>query len=217
MPSFSAFRPNIAVVESPNCGADRMGMAVEGVVLHNTADPKESRVLIWFQDSQAKASAHFVIARNGHITQCVPLEEVAWHAGASKMLYRGAENPNVNLFTIGIELCNCGRLNKDPVSGRLYYVVAGKQFDYDGLPAVEAGLIFGNGQVVKGLWEPYAKPQLAMLKWLLEELQKEGYPVKNLVGHEEIAVPMGRKQDPGPLFPWEAFERDIPRKTQFQK
>lgn len=28
------------------------------------------------------------------------------------------------------------------------------------------------------------------------------FPIRSLVGHADIAVPVGRKSDPGPLFPW---------------
>ena len=30
----------------------------------------------------------------------------------------------------------------------------------------------------------------------------EAYDIIDLVGHDEVAVPKGRKVDPGPLYPW---------------
>ena len=33
------------------------------------------------------------------------------------------------------------------------------------------------------------------------------FPIKDFVGHEEIAVPAGRKTDPGALFSWECFNK----------
>lgn len=47
-----------------------------------------------------KVSAHFVIDRQGAITQFVNTDEKAWHAGASSYLGRD----NYNEFSIGIEL-----------------------------------------------------------------------------------------------------------------
>tara|TARA_R100001530_G_scaffold38185_1_gene29597 strand:- start:2049 stop:2528 length:480 start_codon:yes stop_codon:yes gene_type:complete len=32
---------------------------------------------------------------------------------------------------------------------------------------------------------------------------KENYSIKNIVGHEEIALPKGRKKDPGKRFDWD--------------
>lgn len=47
-----------------------------------------------------KVSSHLLIKRNGEITQYVPFNQRAWHAG--KSTYKGKEN--CNDFSIGIEL-----------------------------------------------------------------------------------------------------------------
>lgn len=49
---------------------------------------------------QLQVSSHVVISRNGHITQFVPFNKRAWHAGVSK--YQG--RTQCNNFSIGIEL-----------------------------------------------------------------------------------------------------------------
>ncbi len=51
------------------------------------------------------------------------------------------------------------------------------------------------------LWYPYSEAQVQALIVLLKDIvQRNGMPVKNIIGHSDIA-PM-RKLDPGPLFPW---------------
>jgi len=51
------------------------------------------------------------------------------------------------------------------------------------------------------LWEPYAEPQILTLIALLRDIvQRHGIEPRNIVGHSDVAP--GRKQDPGPLFPW---------------
>ena len=47
-----------------------------------------------------KVSAHFLIQRNGAVTQYVPILQRAWHAGVSRWL----ERSNCNDFSVGIEL-----------------------------------------------------------------------------------------------------------------
>ena len=47
-----------------------------------------------------QVSAHFYIARDGHIRQYVPIHRRAWHAGISH--YQGRDN--CNDFSVGIEL-----------------------------------------------------------------------------------------------------------------
>ena len=50
--------------------------------------------------SDLKVSAHLLISRVGDVTQYVPLNKKAWHAGDS--IFKGREN--CNEFSIGIEL-----------------------------------------------------------------------------------------------------------------
>ena len=50
--------------------------------------------------AELKVSAHLLISRVGDVTQYVPLNKKAWHAGDSKY----EERENCNEFSIGIEL-----------------------------------------------------------------------------------------------------------------
>jgi AmpD protein len=64
----------------------------------NTLDPHDHP---YFQDIyQIKVSAHLLIRRDGSITQYVPFNRRAWHAGISD--YQGRDR--CNDFSIGIEL-----------------------------------------------------------------------------------------------------------------
>jgi len=47
-----------------------------------------------------RVAAHFVVDRNGHITQFVPTGQRAWHAGAS--IWQGREQ--CNDYSVGIEM-----------------------------------------------------------------------------------------------------------------
>ena len=62
--------------------------------------------------------------------------------------------------------------------------------------------------------EPYAEAQIIALLGLLESLRREVPSLKFIAGHEELdttevpasddeTVPVRRKLDPGPLFPWQ--------------
>jgi len=58
----------------------------------------------YYRDIHAlRVSAHFLIRREGTVTQFVPCDKRAWHAGVSR--WRGRER--CNDFSIGIELEGC--------------------------------------------------------------------------------------------------------------
>lgn len=50
--------------------------------------------------------------------------------------------------------------------------------------------------------EPYTDAQYATLAPLVAWYCRQGLALENVVGHEQIAEPHGRKVDPGPLFEW---------------
>ncbi len=67
----------------------------------NTLNPDEHP---YFAEIQAlRVSSHLLIDREGRLTQYVPFDKRAWHAGKSS--YAGCEN--CNDFSIGIELEGC--------------------------------------------------------------------------------------------------------------
>jgi len=108
---------NATCLVSPNCNSRPGGADVDLLVIHNISlpphhfgkgnvqkfflnclDPKQHP---YFKTiSRLRVSSHIFIERDGEITQFVPLEKRAWHAG--KSAYEG--RPDCNDYSIGIEL-----------------------------------------------------------------------------------------------------------------
>lgn len=208
----AAFVEGIDWAGSPH-HSERRGRIPEAVIFHYTAGPTSGSSIRWFQMNASLASAHFIIARNGRITQMVDLSLAAWHAGAAEMLDGDGEmHGDVNRRTIGVEFSNLGLLVK--TKGGLFYQVGRDLRRYKGDDVVEAVLTYHNGYRIQGWWQTYTAEQIDAANWLLDELGKTvGYEaaVNELWGHEEIGMPFGRKSDPGPLLPWSAFlhRRDL--------
>lgn len=102
---------------SPNCNARPPGCVPELLVLHNISLPPgefgngciesffcnalETSAHPWFANiAGVQVSAHFLVDREGAITQFVNCDQRAWHAGVS--CFQGREA--CNDFSIGIEL-----------------------------------------------------------------------------------------------------------------
>jgi AmpD protein len=102
---------------SANCDPRPVGSCPELIVIHNISLPpgefggEDIHALFtntldtgkhsFFQAlSGLRVSAHFLIRRNGAVTQFVDTENRAWHAGQSQ--WRG--RPRCNDYSIGIEL-----------------------------------------------------------------------------------------------------------------
>ncbi len=95
---------NIAQHPSPNCGPRRDGLTPGLIVIHYTAMANADAAIERLCDPLAEVSAHYLIANNGSVTQMVPEEERAWHAGAGS--WCGLDD--INSRSIGIELDNRG-------------------------------------------------------------------------------------------------------------
>jgi N-acetyl-anhydromuramyl-L-alanine amidase AmpD len=75
------------------------------IVLHATAGKDSWRWLT--KESNPPVSAHYLIDKTGRIRQLVPLEALAWHAGASILFPDGHGGLiNVNRIAFGIEMEN---------------------------------------------------------------------------------------------------------------
>ena len=72
--------------------ANRPSSAIRLVVVHVT-EGTSSGAISWFRNPRARASANYVVGRDGAITQMVRDRDVAWHAG----------NGWVNRHSLGVE------------------------------------------------------------------------------------------------------------------
>jgi AmpD protein len=107
----------VRFVPSPNSDARPAGGEISLLVLHSISLPPgdfggdaierlftnclDPAAHPYFREICAlKVSSHFLVRRDGELTQFVPVHARAWHAGASR--WRGRER--CNDFSIGIEL-----------------------------------------------------------------------------------------------------------------
>lgn len=115
---------NVRRVESPNCDERPENVIIDLIVIHAMSLPPgqfggpyidqlftnslERRVHPYFSEiEKLQVSAHILIQRNGDMTQYVPFNRRAWHAG--KSCYSNKEH--CNDFSIGIELEGCDEVS----------------------------------------------------------------------------------------------------------
>jgi N-acetylmuramoyl-L-alanine amidase len=179
--------PSATQMTTPNAYTKDVA-PVELVVIHYTAAGSASGSAKWLCDPQAKASAHFVIERDGRVWQLADTDHRTWHAGGPSSSWNGRR---VNSRSIGIELANWG-----PIDALRMQVHTGAP--YKGPPP----FIDVDGKA----WEPYPPAQLQaaenIVRWLAGlyptlRAPSPG-PLPRLVGHQDVDP--SRKRDPGPAF-----------------
>lgn len=152
------------------------------LIIHYTAANLAATLATFM--SQNSTSAHLVIDRDGSIHQLVPFNHQAFHAGFSIW----DENSAFNGRAIGIELVNFGwnvaALNATDI------ITAKHKHKF----------------VNKNQWQKYPAEQLASL-FKVAKLLLEKYNLQRILGHDDISA--GRKQDPGPVFPWDEFRTTV--------
>jgi len=102
------FEPDTRLVSathlSPNIN-DRRGVDRPSIlILHYTGLPTVERAIEVLADPVCQVSCHYVIDENGRITQMVPEDLRAWHAGVS--YWQG--HTDLNSMSVGIEIQNPG-------------------------------------------------------------------------------------------------------------
>lgn len=171
--------------------SSRRGAEVAAIIIHYTAGGSLEGTVGWFRNPESKVSAHYVVGRSGGTVQMIPLEKAAWHAGRSQL----AGQEGVNRFSVGIEVCNWGKLRKTE-DGFVTY--AGNK--YRGPEPIQSA----DG----AYWEPFTDAQYATLVKLCAHLT-ENHPITHITGHSDIANPPGRKIDPGQGFQWEKIRAGL--------
>jgi N-acetylmuramoyl-L-alanine amidase len=164
------------------------------VVVHDTAGRVEKGSSVsWFTSPDCNTSAHVVIERDGSITQLVPFNRKAWHAGASEWNGRSG----CNNFSIGIEIVNPGKLDKD---GRAWF----HKKTESGFTGIKRAKTAAHGD---GWWLDYTPEQLAAVTALCKELVARYPSITDIVAHWQVSP--NRKIDTGPLFPLDTLREEV--------
>lgn len=165
------------------------------VVCHYTAGSHaEADLSVLTRRDSTYVSAHFHIARDGDITQLVPLTHVAWHAGRSWWTHDGVRHQNLNACSIGIEFANAGWLN---VIENGFATRSDLSLQVPLERTIRA--THRNGWPKDVCWETYPDRQIEQGEGLVRLLVSSLPSLVDVVGHDQIAP--DRKQDPGPAFP----------------
>jgi N-acetyl-anhydromuramoyl-L-alanine amidase len=148
-------------VVSPNCSDRPPGRAIDMLVIHNISLPPGEFGGPWidrlFTNSldpaahpyfegiaHLRVSAHLLIDRSGGVTQFVPFDKKAWHAGQSS--FAGEEN--CNEFSIGIELEGCD--DKEFTDAQYQTLAQLTRYLRDCYPAIVPARIVGHSDIAPG-------------------------------------------------------------------
>lgn len=177
---------SVEFVESPNHGGKLKNGRPDSIVIHYTAGGSAKGAIRTLCNPQRQASAHVVVDKDGSITQLVPFDTVAWHAGKSS--YEGRHG--FNNFSVGIEIDNAGRLEKTEEGYTSWF---GREY-----PAREVIRAVHKNRSEPAYWHKYTEEQINAV-FELCTLLIQTYPIDLIVGHDDISP--SRKTDPGPAFP----------------
>jgi len=170
-------------IPSPNCDTRPIEGDIDTLVIHAISLPPDqfggdhicalftndldTDIDPYFKEiNHLHVSSHFLIDRKGEITQFVPVQMRAWHAGESE--FDGRQQ--VNDFSIGIELEGC---DTQPFEDQQYIELSRLTYSIQRkFPAIKPNRIVGHSDIAPGRktdpgpffkWEHYHQ--------LLEEMQ----------------------------------------------
>lgn len=110
MTSFTTDHQGATVRASQNFGPRRDGMSPDCLILHYTGMKTGEDAENWLCAAESDVSCHYLVYEDGRVVQMVREADRAWHAGRGS--WKGVDD--VNSFSIGIEMVNCGPLADFP-------------------------------------------------------------------------------------------------------
>jgi len=174
-------------VDCPNADP---GLDPKYIVMHFTGGSNAASAIKKLCDPRndnprSAVSAHLVISRTGEITQLVPFDQIAWHAGDSYWENRKYLNP----VSIGIEMDNEGWFEK----------IEDQWISDSGIVRPVGDLHLGSHlKEDRELgWMPYPEIQWRAALEVAKALRIEYETIVDVLGHEDIHK---EKVDPGPAF-----------------
>lgn len=181
----------VRFVKSPNRSVRKGNIKYIGI--HHTGPGSYNGIIKWLCNSQAKASAHYVVSTSGQITQLVDYDKYeAWHFGVAS--WKGKKINNHG--SIGIEIQNPGLLQKG-ADGCYYYEQGRNLKKYTGkVTPISASITYPDGRELAGYAVPYPEEQISKVIALCKALVKK-YPqitAEDILAHYEVS--QYRKNDP---------------------
>ncbi|MCL2202763.1 MAG: N-acetylmuramoyl-L-alanine amidase [Defluviitaleaceae bacterium] len=183
---------NIVRKPSPNINTGRQGHTPDMIVCHITDGGFEGAVS-WLTNPESRVSSHFVVARDGRITQLVELTDTAWANGTSGTKSNNQWHGHSTLQVVRERNVNANR-----------YTIS---IEHEGRHAETAGAL--------------APAQLEATIFLIGHIRSEvkrlfGLEIpmtrQHIVGHHEI-TPRTRPNCPGRLFPFDEIIRRLSENT----
>lgn len=171
---------------------------VRGICLHHIMMGSFKKNEEFLTSKASGVSAHYVLGRNGELTQMVNTQKKAWHAGTSSFKIGGEERDNLNNCLIGIEIVNPGYVTQNSKSGRFWYNCGGEIVEWKGDEPKITTIAYPGGKMLSGYYIPYPEKQITKLVALCKALVQK-YPEitrDDIVAHYQISEPIGRKNDP---------------------
>lgn len=202
---------------------------VSGIVLHYTVTSNLDQTEDIFLMNGL--SIHYIVGRDGSITQMVPESEVAYHAGGCldrSCVNAGGSNcenkycalTDMNDKTIGIEIVNwgfarAGNANADLRAGTSGcpegYIEAARNCSYASYNNYPINGYTGKqnceGTPKDRCWEIYPDEQKDAVFALVKDIaSRHNIAAEKIITHEEIKA---EKSDPGPAFPWDDLRQAV--------
>jgi len=133
---------SLLVIHNISLPPEQFGGPYIAQLFSNSLDPQEHP---YFRDIyQLKVSSHLLIDRQGQLTQFVPFDKRAWHAGVSEFKGRN----HCNDFSIGIELEGADHI---PFTDNQYSVLAqASQQIISHYPMITGDRIVGHSDIAPG-------------------------------------------------------------------
>jgi len=184
----------VSVVETPAKG--KTLKAIKAIVLHFSTTDSVGSILKFFANAQATVSTHLVIDRDGKVTQLVPFDIEARHAGGQST-WKGLVN--LNQYSIGIDFINAGQLTLEGDQWKSWSGIKYSMSDVYLQKNTATGEVTG--------WHKYTVQQIQAAKRVIHALLSAYPTIEAVLGHSDILP--GRKVDPGPAFPIEQMQEVV--------
>lgn len=155
-----------------------------------TAGSAKQAISAW-SGKEIRGSAHLLVARDGSITQFVPFDYGAWHAGQS----RWGTISGLNRHSIGIALENWGKLTSGEGGWTTY--LGGH------VPDDEVVVLRHKFENADAGWQTFTDLQLDAVAAVAAAIRQSIPEIVDIIGQDDISP--SRKLGPGPAFPMEGI------------